>query len=591
MHDQQFPTDEIAGKIYDWQLIRRLLHYIVPYRLLLATTLIFLLAGAGLELVGPYLVKIAIDTYIKAGDFTGLSRICVIFLLALVLRSLLSFLESYATQLLGQRVIRDLRMELFNHVQSLSLSFFDRYPVGRIMTRIGSDVEVINEMLSDGILMVLGNVLTLLGILLVMLWMNVRLTLVIFSILPLVVAASLKFRTGVRQAFRDTREKIARINSFLQENITGMKEVQLFGREKQNFGHFDRINREHQDAYLRAVFYYALFFPFIEILASVSTALIIWYGGVRAFEGTLTIGLLVAFIEYMGRFFRPVRELSEKYNVLQATMSSAERIFGLLDTRQQVRVSVSPRPFPGLQKEIIFDRVWFAYEGENYILKDISFCLPRGKTLAIVGATGAGKTSIVNLLGRYYDFQQGRILIDGVDIREYDLKELRSAIAMVQQDAFLFSTTILHNITLGNPAVSLKRVQQVAEYINASTFIEQLPEGYQQVLTERGNTLSAGQKQLLAFARALAGGPDILVLDEATASIDSETESLIQDALRKLVRNRTSIIIAHRLSTITDADQILVLHKGRVAEEGTHSTLLLKGGIYKKLYETLVWKP
>jgi len=583
-------SDELTGKIYDWKLIRRLLGYLAPYRPLLAMTLVFLLLGAGLELVGPYLVKVAIDTYIKAGDFSGLSLIALLFLITLLLKAFLSFLDNYFTQLLGQRVIRDLRMELFTHVQSLSLSFFDRYPVGRIMTRIGNDVEVINEMLADGILMVLANVLTLCGIVTVMLWMNLRLALVAFSILPLLVAASLKFRSSVREAFREIREKIARINSFMQENITGMKEVQLFGRQEQNFHHFDQINREHQDAYLRAVFSYALFFPLVEVLASVSTALIIWYGGCRAYEGTLTVGLLVAFIEYMGRFFRPVRELSEKYNLLQATMSSAEKIFGLLDSRKKIAVSVNPRPFPGLQKEIVFDRVWFAYEGENYILKDVSFCLPKGKTLAIVGTTGAGKTSIVNLLGRYYEFQRGRILIDGLDIREYDLKELRSAISMVQQDTFLFSTTVLHNITLGNPAISLKRVQEIAEYINASGFIEHLPEGYYTVLTERGNSLSAGQKQLLAFARALAAGSDILVLDEATASIDSESESLVQDALRKLVRNRTSIVIAHRLSTITDADQILVLHKGRVAEQGTHHTLLEQGGIYKKLYETLAWK-
>jgi len=589
MHDQ-FQTDEIQGKIYDWKLIRRLSHYLAPHRLSLAAALTFLLLGAGLELVGPYLVKVAIDTYIKTADYAGLNRICIFFLLILLIRSGLSFLEIYYTQLIGQRVIRDVRMELFTHVQSLSLSFFDRYPVGRIMTRIGNDVETINEVLSDGILMVAGNLLTLLGIVLIMLWMNVRLALVTFSVLPLVILASLKFRTGVREAFREIREKIARINSFMQENITGMKEVQLFGREEQNFHHFDRINREHQDAYLKAVFYYALFFPFIEILALVSTALIVWYGGLKAFQGTLTIGLLVAFIEYMGRFFRPVRELSEKYNLLQSTMASAERIFGLLDTKQQIVISANPKPFPGLQAEIVFDRVWFAYDGENYVLKDISFRIVKGKTLAIVGTTGAGKTSIVNLLGRYYDFQRGRILIDGVDIREYDIKELRSAIAVVQQDVFLFSTSVLDNITLVNPAINLKTVRQVAEYINASTFIEQLPGGYNQVMSERGNTLSAGQKQLLAFARALAAGSDILILDEATANVDSETEGLIQDALRKLVRNRTSIIIAHRLSTITDADQILVLHKGRVAEEGTHNALLQKGGIYKKLHEMLMWK-
>jgi len=589
MHDQ-FQTDEIQGKTYDWKLIRRLSHYLTPHLLLLALALTFLLFGSCLELVGPYLVKIAIDTCIKAADYGGLNRICIIFFLVLLVRSALSFLEIYYTALIGQRVILDVRMELFTHVQSRSLSFFDHYPVGRIMTRIGNDVETVNEMLSDGILTVIGNTLTLLGIVLIMLWMNVRLALVTFSILPFIVWASLKFRTGVRSAFREIREKIARINSFMQENITGMKEVQLFGREVQNFRHFDRINRDHQDAYLRAVFCYALFFPFIELLASVSTALIVWYGGLKALQGTLTIGLLVAFIEYMGRFFRPVRELSEKYNLLQSTMASAERIFGLLDSGQKVAISVNPKPFPGLQAEIVFDRVWFAYDGENYVLKDVSFRLARGKTLAIVGTTGAGKTSIVNLLGRYYEFQRGRILIDGVDIREYDLKELRSAIAVVQQDAFLFSTSVLDNITLANPAINLKTVRQVAEYINASTFIEQLPEGYHQVMSERGNTLSSGQKQLLAFARALAAGPDILILDEATANVDSETEGLIQDALRKLVHNRTSIIIAHRLSTIADAHQILVLHKGRVAEEGTHNALLQQGGIYKKLYEMLMWK-
>ncbi|MEW5800866.1 MAG: ABC transporter ATP-binding protein [bacterium] len=589
MHNQ-FQSDEIQGKIYDWKLIRRLLHYLKPYWLLLITALTFLLLVSGLELVGPYLVKVAIDTCIKSADYAGLIKICILFMLILLFKSAFNFLEIYFTQLIGQRIIRDVRMDLFTHVQSLSLGFFDHYPVGRIMTRIGNDVEVINEMLSDGVLMVIGNVLTLLGIFLVMLWMDVRLTLVTFSILPLVIWASMKFRTGVREAFREIREKIAKINSFMQENITGMKEVQLFGREEQHFRQFDKINRAHQDAYLKAIFYYALFFPFIEILASISTALIIWYGGLKAFQGTLTIGLLVAFIEYMGRFFRPVRELSEKYNLLQATMASAERIFGLLDTRQQVVISSGPKPFPGLQTDIVFDRVWFAYDGDNYVLKDVSFRLPRGKTMAIVGTTGAGKTSIVNLLGRYYDFQHGRILIDGVDIREYDLKELRSAMAMVQQDVFLFSDSILHNITLANTSINLKKVRQVAEYINASTFIEQLPEGYHQVMSERGNTLSAGQRQLLAFARALAAGPDILILDEATANVDSETESLIQDALKKLVRNRTSIIIAHRLSTITDADQILVLHKGRVAEEGTHSSLLQKEGIYRKLYEMLVWK-
>ena len=374
----------------------------------------------------------------------------------------------------------------------------------------------------------------------------------------------------------------------MQENISGIKEVQLFGRQEYNLHFFDQINSEYCKAYLRAVFYYAIFFPFIEIVSSISTALIIWYGGLRAYKGTLTIGVLVAFIEYMGRFFRPIRELGERYNLLQATMAAAERIFALMDTRHYIQIPPDPKPFSGLQQEIVFDQVWFAYDDNHYVLKDISFSMKKGQTLAIIGTTGAGKTSIINLLGRYYDFQRGRILIDGIDIRDYDLRQLRSCICVVHQDIFLFSGTILENITLGHPGIDFNKVKQIAEYINASQFIERLPGGYDYKLTEAGGGLSVGQKQLLAFARALVFEPDILILDEATSSVDSETEGLIQDALPKLLKGRTSIIIAHRISTITRADQILVLHKGRIAEKGSHSYLIKHGLIYKKLYEMLM---
>ena len=580
-------TDEIQGKIYDWNLIKRLMHYLKPYLMLFIVSLMLLILISALELVGPYLVKIGIDTYIKNSNYTGLNNICLLFLLVLLIKFFGYFLQNYYTQLMGQKIIRDIRMDLFTHAQSLSLAFFDRYPVGRLMTRICNDVEVLNEMLSFGIIKLIGDISTLMGVVVVMLIMNVKLALVSFTILPFIIWVSITFRHKVRGAFREIREKIAQLNSFMQENISGIKEVQLFGRENHNFKRFDLINGKHRDAYLRAILYYSFFFPAIEILASISTALIIWYGGLQAFKGALTIGVLVAFIQYMGKFFRPLRELGEKYNLLQSTMASAERIYALLDTKQKSNAIPSPKPFPGLKKEIVFENVWFAYEDKNWILKDISFHITKGETIAIVGATGAGKTTIINVLGQYYNIQKGRILIDGIDIREYDPKEIRRAMPVVQQDVFLFSNSIKENIALGNPNLDIETIHKITRYIKADTFIEKFPEKYEQILTERGNALSVGQKQLLAFARALAADPSILILDEATSSVDIETEGLIQDALLKLVLNRTSIIIAHRLSTITNADKIIVLHKGKVAEQGTHKSLLKEGVIYKKLYEML----
>ncbi|MGA1869131.1 MAG: ABC transporter ATP-binding protein [bacterium] len=581
-------TDEIDGKIYDWRLVRRLLRYLNPHLSVFFIALVLLLMVSALELVTPYLVKVGIDNYIKHSDYAGLNKICLLFLLVLLMKFIANFFQNYYTQLMGQRVIKDIRIALFTHVQSLSLSFFDRYPVGRLMTRIGNDVEVLNEMLSAGILGIVSSTLTLIGIMCIMLWIDIHLTLVSFSVLPFVIWGSVLFRNKVREAFRQIREKIAKLNSFMQENITGIKEVQLFGREEENFTRFSHINKQHRDSYLKAVLYYSLFFPFIEILASTSTALILWYGGVHTFRGTLTIGVLVAFIEYMGKFFHPIRDLSEKYNLLQATMAASERIFTLLDTHQHVHISPQSRPFSGLKTDIVFDHVWFAYEGDNYILKDVSFRLKKGKNLAIVGATGAGKTSIINLIARFYDPQRGRILIDGDDIREYDLTQLRAGMPMVQQDIFIYSASILENITLGNQKISMSTIHEIAEYINAAHFIEKLPLKYEHILTERGSTLSVGQKQLLAFARALAANPALLILDEATSNIDSETELLVKDALNKLMCHQTSIVIAHRLSTITTADEILVLHKGKVVEQGTHARLLKEGGYYKKLYELLI---
>jgi ATP-binding cassette subfamily B protein len=586
-----FHEEEVLGKAYDARLMRRLLGYLRPYRLIVAGALAAIISHSILQLGQPYLTKLAIDRYIAEGDLSGLDWIAVAFLAILVTSFALEYAQTYAMQTVGQRIMYDLRMQIYGHLQRIDVAFYDRNPVGRLMTRVTSDVDVLNDLFTGGVVAVFGDVFTLAGIMIVLLVMDWRLALVAFSVLPLIVLVTQWFRRNVRDSYRTVRLWIARINAFLQEHITGMATVQLFRREARSFARFDEINRKHRDANVESIFYYAVFYPAIEIVASLASALIIWYGGGWVLSGTLTLGALVAFLQYSQRFFRPISDMSEKFNLLQAAMASSERIFKLLDEPVAIvspasakAPAVSPRDVT-TGPAITFDRVWFAYNGEDWVLRDVSFQVEAGERVGIVGATGAGKTTIINLLMRFYDVGRGRILVDGVDIREWDLHALRSRFSLVLQDVHLFSGTIAGNIRLGERAIEDDRVRRAAKSVHADRFIEQLPAAYDSPVAERGATLSVGQKQLLSFARALAFDPRILVLDEATSSVDTETELLIRDALHVLMAGRTTIAIAHRLSTIQDMDKIIVLHKGELREMGTHQELLARRGMYFKLYQ------
>ncbi len=583
--NQYQAEEEVLGKAYDSRLMRRLIRYLAPYKLYVAVSIILLLFISVLQLAGPYLTKIAIDRYIATQDISGLSRIALMFLAILVVAFFLRYLQIYIMQFVGQRVMFDMRMELFSHLQEMSLSFFDKNPVGRLITRLTNDVEVLNEMLTSGIIAIFGDIFSLIGIVIVMLWLDFKLALVSFMVLPLLIYATILFRQKARESYRAIRTRIARINAFLQESIVGMPIIQIFNREKKNLGKFEGLNHRYLEACLRSVFYHAAFHPSVEIIGSLAVALIIWYGGGQILKGALTFGALVAFIQYVNRFYHPIRDLSEKYNIMQSAMASSERIFKLLDTPVEIKDAELPLSMEGIRGEIEFKNVWFAYNGRDYVLRDISFRVRAGEKVAIVGATGGGKTSIISLLARFYDPQKGKILIDEIDIRNFRQKELRRYLGIVQQDVFLFSGTIEDNIKLGENKINFQQVKESASYVNADKFIKKLPHEYQEEVRERGSLLSVGQKQLLAFARALAFDPRILVLDEATSSVDTETEMLIQDASAKLLQHRTSIVIAHRLSTIKDVDRIIVIHKGRVKEVGTHQELLQKKGIYYRLYQ------
>jgi ATP-binding cassette subfamily B protein len=577
--------DEILGKAYDARLMRRLLTYLWPYRLRAVVALAAIIGDSILQLAPPYLTKLVIDRYIPAGDWGGMGQVAVLFLTILVASFALEYAQTYVMQIVGQRIMFDLRMQLYRHLQRLDLRFYDRNPVGRLMTRVTTDVDVLNELFTGGVVSVFGDVFTLGGIMIVLLTMDWRLALVVFSVLPLIILVTQWFRRNVRQSYRTVRTWIARINAFLQENITGMATVQLFRREAENARQFDEINRRHRDANIESIFYYAVFYPAIEVISAVAAGLIIWFGGGWALAGTLTLGSLVAFLQYATRFFRPISDLSEKFNILQSAMASSERIFRLLDTPVAVQSPAEPIRPAVRQGRIEFDRVSFAYNEGEPVLSDVSFVVGPGERVGIVGATGAGKTTIINLLLRFYDVSGGRILVDGVDVRDWDLSELRSLFSLVLQDVHLFSGTIESNIRLGQAAIDDAAVRRAATAVHADRFIARLPGGYGQAVAERGATLSVGQKQLLSFARALAFDPRILVLDEATSSVDTETELLIRDALNALMAGRTTIAIAHRLSTIQDMDQILVLHKGRLREAGTHQALLARRGIYYTLYQ------
>jgi ATP-binding cassette subfamily B protein len=617
--------EEVLGKAYDGRLMRRLLAYLWPYKRPVAIAFTAIVANALTSLAQPYLIKIAIDRYIATGQLAGLNSLAVIYLGVLLVAFAAEFVQTWTLQLTGQRIMFDLRVAIYGHLQRLDLKYYDRNPVGRLMTRVTSDVDVLNDLFTSGVVTVFGDLFSLTGIMGVMLWMDWRLAMVAFSVLPLIVLVTLWFRSHVRDSYRVVRGWIARINAFLQENITGMATVQLFRREQLNFDRFDAIDRGHRDANIESIFYYAVFYPAIEVVSALSSALIIWYGGANVLRGALTLGALVAFLQYAVRFFRPISDMSEKFNILQSAMASSERIFTLLDEPVSVESPVAPRsrPVPAAG-HIVFDRVWFSYRrevppgghashdvdarrsrpevhrsaktdgpgdsdgptaGDDYVLRDISFEVRPGQRVGIVGATGSGKTTLINLLMRFYDVTHGRITIDGVDVRDLDLGDVRGLFSLVLQDVHLFSGTIADNIRLGNELVDDTRLRQAARAVHADAFIDLLPDGYRSAVAERGSTLSVGQKQLLSFARALAFDPRVLILDEATSSVDTETELLIRDALHTLMEGRTTIAIAHRLSTIQDMDQILVLHKGRLREAGTHQELLAARGIYFRLFE------
>ncbi len=578
--------DEILGKAYDARLMRRLLQYLRPYWRQVGVALGAIIVGSAASLAQPYLIKVAIDRYIAAGRLDGLDRIALLYLAILVAAFAAEYVQTWSMQFTGQRIMFDLRMAIYGHLQRLDLRFYDRNPVGRLMTRVTSDVDVLNDLFTSGVVTVFSDVLTLVGIMVMMLVMNWRLALVTFAVLPIIVGISQWFRKNVRDSYRVVRGWIARINAFLQENITGMATVQLFRREALNFQRFDDIDRKHRDANIESIFYYAVFYPAIEAVSSLAAALIIWYGGMRHLSGALTIGSVVAFLQYSQRFFRPISDMSEKFNILQAAMASSERIFKLLDEPVAIASPAMPaiRPAPATG-HIAFDHVWFAYSDENFVLRDVSFDVKPGERVGIVGATGSGKTTLINLLLRFYDVNRGRITIDGVDVRALDLADLRGLFSLVLQDVHLFSGTIADNIRLGHPAIDDTRVRMAARAVHAEPFIERMPNGFDSAVAERGSTLSMGQKQLLSFARALAFDPRVLILDEATSSVDTETELMIRDALHVLMSGRTTIAIAHRLSTIQDMDKILVLHKGQVREVGTHQELLAQRGIYFKLFE------
>jgi ATP-binding cassette subfamily B multidrug efflux pump len=576
--------EEVLGKAYDSRLMQRLLVYLLPYRRLVFLALGLIMFESLIEISFPLLTRIAVDQYILVGDMAGLTVVAAVYLGLLVIKFGVGFYQTYTLQSTGQKIMFDMRGQVFSHLQTLSNRFFDRNPVGRLITRVTTDVDVLNEMFSAGIVSVFGDIFTLIGIMIALLVLDWRLGLIVLAIVPVIGVATAIFRQRARDGYRRVRVAIAKINAFLQEHITGMSVVQLYNRERKSAEKFERINREHLDANLDSIMAYAVFFPIVELLSATAIALIIWYGGGQVLTGLLTLGTLIAFIQYSQRFFRPIADLAEKYNILQSAMASSERIFGLLDTVPTVVPAAMPVSISDPRGEIEFRNVSFAYNDDEWVLRDVSFNVGHGESVAIVGHTGAGKTTITSLLTRFYDIQQGEILLDGVNIARMDLEDLRTRFAVVLQDVFLFSGTIESNIRLGSD-IPRDRILQAAHDVNLGSFLRALEQGLEHPVNERGTTLSSGQRQLLAFARALAHDPEILILDEATSSVDTETEIQIRTAIDRLMEGRTSIIIAHRLSTIQRCDKIIVMHKGRIREVGSHQELLARRGIYFKLYQ------
>lgn len=582
----QAQHDEILGKAYDARLMRRLITYLRPHVGAVVFAFLAILVGSLAELAQPWLTQQAIDRYIAARDLDGLWRLAMLFLGVLLVAFVVDYAQTYVLQTVGQQIMRRMRMQIYARLQALDLGFYDRNPVGRLMTRVTTDVDALNDLFTSGVITVFGDVLVLSGIMVAMLLMNWQLALVAFAVLPAIVWTAMWFRRNVRSSYREVRGLIARVNAFLQEHLTGMATVQLFGQQARTFRRFDAINGAHRDANVAAIFYYAVFYPAIELLAAVSGGLIIWIGGGWALDGGVSLGVIVAFLQYSRRFFQPISDLSEKFNIMQAAMAASERIFTVLDTAPAI---VTPeRPVrhrlegPG---RIEFEHVWFAYKPDQFVLEDVSFTIEPGQRIGVVGATGSGKTTLVSLLLRFYDVTRGRILVDGVDVRDWDLTALRGVFGVVLQDPYLFSGTIADNIRLGHAEIGDDEVVRAAEAVHANGFIERRSGGYGSLVAERGATLSLGQKQLLSFARAIAFDPKVLLLDEATASIDTATEALIEDALRVMMRGRTVLAIAHRLSTVQHVDRILVLHDGELRESGSHQELLAARGLYYKLFQ------
>jgi ATP-binding cassette subfamily B protein len=619
--------EEVLGKAYDSRLMKRLLNYLGPYwwQGAVALASILLKVVLGPDVIGPFLTATAIDKYLTFAHGTrhsfldswlssrplvGVGQIASLYLASLLFNFVLEFVQTYLMQWIGQKVMFDMRSQIFRHLQQMHVGFYDKNPVGRLVTRVTTDVDALNEMFTSGVVSIFEDVFILAGIVFVMLRMNWWLALITFAVLPVIFWVTMIFRKSVRESYRRIRTAIARINAYLQEHVTGMVVLQLFNREKRAYDKFDKVNAQHMEAFKDAIYAYALYYPVVEVLSVIAIASVLWLGGLKVFAGTVSLGVIAAFMQYAQRFFRPIQDLSEKYNILQSAMASSERVFRLLDTPVEIVSPTNPVKAEGPGK-IEFDHVWFAYRkldqeelaaaiacngnapiqssndgsGFDWVLRDVSFTIEPGESVAIVGHTGAGKTTIISLLMRFYDIQKGAIRIDGVDIRQMDLFDLRRRCGVVLQDPFLFSGTVEGNIRLGSDWITDEQVETAAENVNLADFIRTLPAGFKEPVLERGSTLSTGQKQLISFARALAHDPRILILDEATSSVDTETELRVRDALGRMVEGRTSVIIAHRLSTIQRADKIIVMHKGHVREIGTHQQLLSQRGIYWKLYQ------
>lgn len=590
--DAPHTDEDKQGTDFDGRLLRRLIRYLAPYKWWVLLAFVLTVGAAYLGPLRPKLIQEAIDNFIVPGDLDGLRWMITLLIAALVGEGILSFARGYLTQWVGQQAIYDLRTKVFRHIQRQSLRFFDRTPVGRLITRTTSDVEALSDVLSAGLVVILGDLFRLGFILYFMFSLNWILALVVLAVMPAMVYAVFLFRKKVRVQYRETRKQVARLNSFLQEHVSGMSIVQVFNREREEMRRFSGINDDHRAAQIKTIFYFALFWPVVDIVSSTALGLVLWFGGLRAMTGTLTLGVLIAFIQYTRQFFEPIRNLSDQYNTLQSAMAGAERIFGLLDQDYEIKEAAAPVPVERLRGHIEFRNVWFTYQKElhdgqepNWILRDVSFTVEPGQQVAIVGATGAGKTTVINTLLRFYDIERGGIYVDGMDVRDMRLQDLRRHVGLVLQDVFLFSGSVARNLTLDNPDITPEQIHRAAKLVGADDFIRKLPAGYGQDVRERGASLSHGQRQLLSFVRALVYDPEILVLDEATSSVDTETEHLIERALETLMQGRTSLVIAHRLSTIQHSDRIIVMHKGEVREQGTHQELLALGGLYRKLYE------